>query len=288
MKFLIIIATVIALSQAKVVLQTHINDELDTFFDQALIEGNTSFLRLFSELTAFLEPKARDTRTAYATYQQSVYRFPFDQLTTNTRNSFENLVTIVDNYISQTIGTLEGRALDIVWNKDSTTSQRGPNTPSEDVLNGYLRMDIENMKQNFALADETCAASLFPQLIPHYQQYVDAISAAAVNQITTIPSRFTHSYGMIMQSNEATAQFVNYIDLCAIVTNSENCITNWMEVYYHCSSCRFLESFGLPSGQIQIDSYDLNNAYVHAKDNAFAILSSNPILTDVINCRPKM
>ena len=227
MKTLFLIATVIVLSSGNVIPKSDIEADLESFFKQALVQGNESFMTFYNAMDDFIDPKARSLRASYEAFKPRAAGFPFNRLTPETRELFQNIVRTVEIFLEAGVKMAEFHCLNFIWPVDPYTLQRGANTPTEDYLNQYLRMDIDNMKRYIEMSHEDCAAPLIPLLIDHYQGYVDIVNAAAIDRIPTINSHFNRSTDSVMVSNEATREFIKHIDRCAIVRDTELCVKNW-------------------------------------------------------------
>lgn len=196
---------------------------------KSVVEVDFSFRRLFTVKSAFIQNIARNLRTAYTNYQESVARFPFDKLTPETRKSFESLTDNVDLWLDLGVKMAETQALNSIWSSHPNTGIRGPTTPSEEHLKYTLWMSINQMKIYINDSDNECLEQFVPKMIPSFQPFTDAIVAAALDQIPNINEQhFSMSLKGEKESLEATEKFVTIINACGSTSVTELCIKNFV------------------------------------------------------------
>jgi hypothetical protein len=186
--------------------------------------------------SAFIQNIARNLRSSYSNFQESFAAFPIDSLSETTRQSFDKLIESVDFWLERGVFTAEVGALNYLWMANPNTGIRGPKTPSEEHLQRSLRITLDFLIENIRAADAECLEPFVPLIVPSFQPYVDAVVAAASDQIPKINEKsFSNSLISETESVQATADFIAVLNRCGSATSTDTCIQDFVSVVRDCS-----------------------------------------------------
>lgn len=209
--------------------QNRVIADIDAFYMKSVVDVDFAFRRFFTVKSAYIQNFARDLRTEYSNYQQSVGQFPFNRLSPNTLASFERTTTLVDEWLERGVFTAEVSALNYLWFANPNTGIRGPKTPAEEYLESSLKIDLMFLKETVEASDDVCLERFAPRIIPSYQPFTDDVVKASNDQIPTINDvTFRNSLRSVSESIAATVDFRGVIDRCASASDTDSCIQDFV------------------------------------------------------------
>ncbi|CRK94207.1 CLUMA_CG007722, isoform B [Clunio marinus] len=260
--------------------------DLDAFYDQSVIDANNAFMQLFNAKSNALSGLAQPLRSAYASYQQTVAAFPVNRLMADTRQRFTEVTNTADLWLSRGVHTAEVDGLNALW-PEHPNGGRVPPLPSELFMESVLRFHVTEFQSRVTMHDPICIEPFIPQIIPSLQPATDAVVAAALDLVPTLPQRFPLSDRDVATSVAASRNFETILNACASAPEAvtDTCFRNFLISQVDCQGCRFFDPLMGPFFMIPMESSSIAGDYGFAKrDQTNMILMNNQVMRDISAC----